>query len=153
MSDPTDTRTSPAPGHQRPADVDERTVEALGALSKAWETTERARGRLYDFHQLTGTADLQLDDAVRLLREAGHHEWAERIRSEILGRNVIPGHWTFQIIEAYNATYYRAFQQLESSAVQELAHGRDHLYEAQLKEDRRTPGHPDHTARPPEPQL
>ncbi|MGV9453789.1 hypothetical protein [Streptomyces sp. NPDC003635] len=152
MSDPTETRTSPAPAHQRPADVDERTVVALGALSKAWETTERARGRLYDFHQLTGTADLQLDDAVRLLREAGHHEWAERIRSDIVGRNVIPGHWTFQIIEAYNATYYRAFQQLEASAVQELAHGRDHLYEAQLKEDRRTPGHPDHTARPPEAQ-
>lgn len=140
---------SPDRDNRRPAGVDDRTVEALGALSKALETTERARGRLYDFHQLTGTADLQLDRAVRLLREAGHPEWAERVRSEILGRNVIPGHWTFQIVEAYNATYYRPFQQLEASAVHELARGRDHLYEAQMKEDRRTPGHPDHTARPP----
>ncbi|MET7732099.1 hypothetical protein ABZT02_12120 [Streptomyces sp. NPDC005402] len=135
--------------HRRPAGVDDTTVEALGALSKALETTERARGRLYDFHQLTGTADLQLDHAVRLLEEAGHPEWAAKVRSEILGRNVIPGHWTFQIVEAYNATYYRPFQQLEASAVQELAQGRDHLYEAEMKEERRTAGHPDHSACPP----
>jgi len=135
--------------HRRPAGVDDTTVQALGALSKALETTERARGRLYDFHQLTGTADLQLDDAVRLLEAAGHPEWAAKVRSEILGRNVIPGHWTFQIVEAYNATYYRPFQQLERSAVEELAQGRDHLYEAEMKEERTTAGHPDHTSRPP----
>ncbi|MFF5494454.1 hypothetical protein [Streptomyces aquilus] len=141
----------PDESHRRPAEADDRTVEALGALSKALETTERARGRLYDFHQLTGGADLELDRAVRLLREAGHPEWAEKVSSEILGRNVIPGHWTFQIVEAYNATYYRPFQDLESSAVRELARGRDHLYEAQMKEERRTRGHPDHSACPPPP--
>lgn len=138
--------------HRRPDGVDDKTVEALAALSKALETTERARGRLYDFHQLTGAADFQLDRAVELLHEAGHAEWAEKVRAEILGRNVIPGHWTFQIVEAYNATYYRPFQQLEASAVQELAQGREHLMEAELKEDRRTPGHPQHTARPPVPE-
>ncbi|NUO43389.1 MAG: hypothetical protein HOV82_15275 [Streptomyces sp.] len=144
MNEPEETHDGPDRDHRRPAGVDDTTVEALGALSKALETTERARGRLYDFHQLTGSADLQLDRAVRLLDEAGHPEWAAKVRSEILGRNVIPGHWTFQIVEAYNATYYRPFQQLETSAVQELAQGRDHLYEAQMKEERRTPGHPDH---------
>ncbi|MFE2630713.1 hypothetical protein ACFXDP_22710, partial [Streptomyces sp. NPDC059374] len=55
----------------RPAGVDDKTVEALGALSKALETTERARGRLYDFHQLTGTADLQLGPAGGLRRGGG----------------------------------------------------------------------------------
>ncbi|MDH6614504.1 hypothetical protein M2163_001612 [Streptomyces sp. SAI-135] len=119
-----------------------------GRCPRHWRRPSGARGRLYDFHQLTGTADLELDRAVRLLEEAGHPEWAAKVRSEILGRNVIPGHWTFQIVEAYNATYYRPFQQLEASAVQELAQGRDHLYEAEMKEDRRTRGHPDHTARP-----
>ncbi|MFI2762026.1 hypothetical protein ACH5A3_24685 [Streptomyces echinatus] len=135
--------------HRRPEGVGDRTVEALGALSKALETTERARGHLYSFHQLTGGADLELDRAVRLLREAGHPEWAEKVEAEILGRNVIPGHWTFQIVEAYDDTYYRPFWELERGAVSELALGRDHLYEAEMKEARRTPGHPDHTARPP----
>lgn len=153
MNEQTEIPGGPDRDHRRPEGVDDTTVEALGALSKALETTERARGRLYDFHQLTGTADLQLDRAVELLEKAGHPEWAAKVRSEILGRNVIPGHWTFQIVEAYNATYYRPFQRLETSAVDELAQGRDHLYEAEMKEERRTAGHPDHVSRLPTPEL
>ncbi|GAA2454201.1 hypothetical protein [Streptomyces glaucus] len=138
----------PDRAHRRPAGVSDRTVEALGSLSKALETTERARGHLYGFHQLTGTADLELDRAVKLLREAGHHEWADRVETEVLGRNVIPGHWTFQIVEAYDDSYYQPFKDLERAAVDDLAGGRTHLYEAEMKEARRTAGHPDHTARP-----
>ncbi|URM90740.1 hypothetical protein LUW75_12910 [Streptomyces sp. MRC013] len=138
----------PDRAHQRPEGLSDVLVEALGSLSKALETTERARGHLYSFHQLTGTADLELDRAVALLREAGRPEWAERVATEVLGRNVIPGHWTFQIVEAYDDTYYGPFKDLEGAAVRELAEGRRHLYEAEMKEARRTPGHPDHTARP-----
>ncbi|WP_225803097.1 hypothetical protein [Streptomyces sp. NK15101] len=138
----------PDDAHRPPPGVSDATVEALGSLSKALETVERARGALYGFHQLTGTADLELDRAVRLLREAGHGDWADRVETEILGRNVIPGHWTFQIVEAYDRTYYEPFKGLERLAVSRLAGGRDHLYEARLKEARRTPGHPDHTPGP-----
>ncbi|MGV9391875.1 hypothetical protein ACWDQL_22440 [Streptomyces olivaceus] len=144
-------------GHRRPEGVSDETVEALGSLSKALETTECARGHLFAFHQLTGSADFELDRAVELLRAAGHEDWAERVRTELVGRNVIPGHWTFQIVEAYDRTYYQAFRDLEREAVDRLAGGRGHLYEAELKEARRTrdhpdrtprPGHPDHTPRP-----
>ncbi|MET7683343.1 hypothetical protein [Streptomyces sp. NPDC005423] len=138
----------PDGAHQRPDGVSEETVQALGALSKALETTERARGHLYSFHQLTGTADFQVERAVELLREAGHPEWADKVQSELVGRNVIPGHWTFQIIEAYDTTYHQPFTSLEQEAVHELAAGRRHLHEARMKEARRTTGHPDHTARP-----
>ncbi|MGW6860820.1 hypothetical protein [Streptomyces xanthophaeus] len=137
------------PAHEVPDGVDEKTVRALGALSKALETTERARGHLYGFHQLTGTADFELGDAARLLREAGYEEQAARVEHEIVGRNVIPGHWTFQIIEAYNSTYYQPFAAVERAIVDEVAGGRDHLLEARLKTLRRTPHHPDHTATPP----
>ncbi|CAM5399694.1 hypothetical protein SALBM135S_04815 [Streptomyces alboniger] len=85
---------------------------------------------------------------MELLGKAGHTEWADRIQSELVGRNVIPGHWTFQIIEKYNDTYYEPFKGLERQAVTELAEGRDHLYEAEMKEARRSKGHPDHTAHP-----
>ncbi|MFF3448388.1 hypothetical protein ACFYXJ_14800 [Streptomyces sp. NPDC002667] len=140
------------PAHQVPEDADERTVNALGALSKALETTERARGHLYGFHQLTGTADFELGEAVRLLREAGHDEQALRVERELVGRNVIPGHWTFQLVEAYNSTYYRPFAAMEDDIVGELAAGRDHLFEARLKTARRTHRHPSHTATPPLPE-
>ncbi|WP_399897572.1 hypothetical protein ACGH7X_35650 [Streptomyces sp. BBFR51] len=136
---------------RRPEGVSDETVEALGSLSKALETTECARGHLFAFHQLTGSADFELDRTVELLRAAGHPEWAERVRTEILGRNVIPGHWTYQVVEAYDRTYYQAFRDLEREAAGRLAGGREHLYEAELKEARRTRNHPDHTSRPDSP--
>jgi hypothetical protein len=142
---------APAPEHQVPDDVDEATAEAVGKLTEALETVERARGHLYSFHQLTGTADLQLGDACAQLRDAGHRELAERIERDLVGRNVIPGHWTFQIMEAYEDTYCSTFRAFEKEARDTLTRGRRHLHEAGMKEDRRTQGHPDpaaHAARP-----
>lgn len=130
-------------------DIDPKTVEAVGRLTEALETVERARGRLYDFHQLTGEADFKIGDAVKLLREAGHTELADRLTSEIVGRNVIPDHWTFQIVEAYDATYWSVLRDAERRVREELTDGVPHLFEARMKEDRRTHGDPDHTAGPP----
>lgn len=140
--------SGPDEAHVRPSGVGDTTVEALGALTEALEKVERARGQLYGFHQLTGGADLTLDRAVELLRMGGHPEHADLVEREILGRNVIPGCWTFQLVEAYDDTYYRPFVEVEKRVRQELLGGRRHLYEAEMKEARRTHGHPQHTARP-----
>ena len=128
--------------------MDDRTVDAVGKITEALETTERARGHLYSFHQLTGSADLQLGEACELLREAGHAELAERIERELVGRNVIEDRWTFQIIEDYDETYWSEFRAFEQRARKTLTDGRRHLHEARMKEERRTHGHPDHTAGP-----
>lgn len=140
--------SGPDRAHQRPPGVGDDTVAALGKLSEALECVEVARGHLYAFHRLSGTADLTVGDAVAQLRDAGHGELADRIERELVGRNVIEGRWTFQVVEAYDDTYYSAFRALEQEARDALVGGRRHLYEAQMKEDRRTPGHPDHTATP-----
>jgi hypothetical protein len=110
------------------------TVEAVGKITEALETVERARGHLYSFHQLTGTADFQL---------------ADRLEHDLVGRNVTPGHWTFQIIEEYDDTYWSVFRDFEKQARDTLTDGLRHLFEASLKEQRRTHGHPDHDAGPP----
>lgn len=139
---------SPAPQHIRPEGVSDATVEALGKLSEALEVVEHVRGHLYAFHRLTGTADLTLGEAVDKLREAGHTELADRIDTELVGRNVLHGRWTFQVVEEYDDGYYATFKSLEELARNELVGGRRHLFEAEMKEDRRTHGDPDHTARP-----
>ena len=126
-------------------DIDEATVEAVGKLTEALETTERARGHLYSFHQLTGSADLQLGEACELLRAAGHDELAKRIEHELVGRNVVADRWTFQILEEYDDSYWSVFRAFEQEARDTLTGGRRHLHEAAMKEDRRTHGHPDHT--------
>lgn len=140
----------PDAAHQRPEGLDDATVEALGTLSKALETAEHARGMLYGFHRLSGTADLLAGDAVDELRAAGHTELADRVETELVGRNVIEGRWTFQIVEDYDDGYYALFRELEKTARDQLAGGRRHLFEAEMKEDRRSHGRPAHEARPDE---
>jgi hypothetical protein len=140
----------PDPDHRTPAGVDDATVEALGKLSEALETCERARGHLYSFHQLTGSADFQLGEAVESLRAAGHTELADRLDTELVGRNVIAGRWTFQIVEDYDDTYWSSFRCLEQEVRDALAGGRRHLYEARLKQAERTIGRRHHEATPDE---
>lgn len=134
--------------HQRPGDVDDLTVTALGTLTDALETTIRARGHLYAFHQLTGRADHRLDDAVEQLRKAGHHDLAERIATDLIGRNLIAGRWSFKIIEDYDDNYYDLFVDLERQARDQLADGKRHLREAEMKQRRTTPGRPGHEIDP-----
>jgi hypothetical protein len=129
-------------------DLDDTTVEGLGKLSEALETIEQARGLLYGFHQLTGKADLLLQDAVELLRKAGHSGLADDLDRDLVGRNVIADRWTFQIVEDYDATYWATFRDLDARARTELADGDRHVYEARMKQRERTPGHPRHEAGP-----
>lgn len=139
---------SQTPEHQRPDGVSDETISALGKLSEALEATEAARGHLYSFHRLTGTADLTLGQAVEQLRAAGHPDLADRISRELVGRNILEGRWTFQVVEEYDDTYYAVFKGLEKQARDDLVGGRRHLFEAEMKEERREPGARHHEATP-----
>ena len=134
--------------HTRPAGTSDATVAALGKLSEALEVVEDARGRLYGFHRLTGRADLALGEAVEMLREAGHTELADRIDTDLVGRNVLAGRWTFQVVEEFEDGYYAAFKEHERAAREELMDGKRHVFEAEMKQERRTHGRPGHAATP-----
>ncbi|WP_072691350.1 hypothetical protein [Rhodococcus marinonascens] len=143
-------REVPAPEHRRPRGVSDDTVAALGKVSEALETVERARGHLYSFHQLIGHADQQLGEAADALQEAGHVELAGRLRTELVGRNVLCGRWTFQVVEEFDDHYWSPLREHERSVRTELVEGRRHLFEAKMKEERRTHGRTGHEARPSE---
>lgn len=133
---------------RRPAGVDDNTVEAAGAVSEALEWVERARGHLYSFHQLMGRADLLLGEACQKLRDAGHAGIADRLETEMVGRNVLEGRWTFQIVEDFDDNYWSVLREHDRAVRDELMGGWRHVFEAEMKEDRRTKGHPAHTAAP-----
>ena len=133
---------------RRPAGVDDGTVEATGKLSEALETVERARGALYTFHQLVGHADAQVGEACDLLRDAGHPELADRLDTDLVGRNVLPGRWTFQLVEEFDDMYWSVFRRHEAAVRTELLGGVRHVHEAEMKQARRTVGHPGHEAVP-----
>jgi hypothetical protein len=133
--------------HRTPEGVSEATIEGVGKLSEGFEYIERAKGHLYSFHQLMGRADFLVEEAAGLLREAGHEDFAERLERELVGRNVIDGRWTFQVVEEFDDVYYEFFRGLERES-RELTGGVRHLHEARLKEQRRTPGRPAHSEDP-----
>jgi hypothetical protein len=138
----------PDDDHRRPPGLDDATVAAVGRVTEALEWIERARGRLFDFHQMIGHADAMVEDAADQLESAGHHGTADRIRREIIGRNALPGRWTFQIIEEFEDTYYLPVRHAEQQVRDDLRDGKRHLFEAELKEQRRTRGLPGHESRP-----
>lgn len=127
---------------RRPPGVSDAEVEAAGKVSEAIEWVERARGRLYDFHQLSGHADLLLGDAAELLQQAGRPELAERLRRELIGRNVIHGRWTFQIVEEYDDTYWAPLRAFGTAVERQLTGGARHVFEAEMKARRISPGAP-----------
>jgi len=133
---------------RRPEGVSDATVEAVGKVSEAFETIEEVRGRLYGLHRLTGSADLALGEACDQLRAAGHGELADQLERELVGRNVLAGRWTFQVVEEFDDGYYADFKRLEQRVRDELMEGRRHVYEAEMKADRRTDGLAGHEATP-----
>jgi hypothetical protein len=135
---------------RRPSGVSDETVEAVGKLSEALETIERARGHLYSVHQLVGHADLLLDDAATLLEKAGKSEWAEQLRTRLIGLNVVEGRWTFQVVEEFDDGYWTTMRDFEREARDKLVNGVRHIYEAEMKRRRITPGRTGHEPVPQE---
>ncbi len=126
--------------HARPPGADDAAIAAAGKVSEAYEWIVRARGRLYDFHQLMGRADALLGEGIDALRDAGQAELAEELTRTWLGRNAIPDRWTFEIVEAFDDTYYEVATTGERRVRDEVCGGRRHVHEAEMKGDRRTAG-------------
>ncbi|MBL7493088.1 hypothetical protein I6A60_39655 [Frankia sp. AgB1.9] len=113
--------------------LDEATSAAVGKLGEALEWVERARGALYEFHQLSGHADRTLAEAIEDLAAAGHPRSAAQLRRELHGRNVLDGRWTFQIVEEYDELYYQPFLACDERIRTRFTGGRRHVHEARMK--------------------
>ena len=66
----------------------------------------------------------------------------------MVGRNVLPGMWTFQVVEAFDSGYYADFQRIEKMVREELMGGQRHVFEAEMKAKERSKGRPGHEAAP-----
>lgn len=135
-------------GEYREELADTAVTEAIGKASEALEYVERARGHLYSLHQLIGRADFLFEEAADQFREAGHPEIADRFEREVVGRNVLDGRWTFQIVDEFDELYHGVVTDAVRSLEQEFHEGRRHVYEARMKEQRRTHGRRGHEHRP-----
>ncbi|GAA1172762.1 hypothetical protein GCM10009584_12160 [Ornithinimicrobium humiphilum] len=143
-----DTRRSVDAEHSRPEGATDAEVEAAGTISEALEKVERARGHLYSFHQLIGAADFGFEDGADQLEASGHRELAERLRTELIGLNVLAGRWSFQVVEDFDDGYWTTARELDRVVRDAVTDERRHVYEAELKQERRTHGRSGHEATP-----
>jgi hypothetical protein len=120
--------------HERPDGVGDDTVAAVGKLSEALEAVEHARGHLYAFHRFSGTADRMLADAVKALGDAGYESLARQVSQVLVGRDVVAGLWTFEIVEAYDEQYWSVFREVERIVRDATVGGEPHVFEAEMKQ-------------------
>lgn len=116
---------------------DADTVDAVGKATEALEYVERARGHLYAFHQLIGRADFLFEESARRLANAGHREEATSLWGKVVGRDVLEGRWTFEIVERFDDDYYEAARAEVFRLEQTLVGGRRHGHEEAMRERRR----------------
>ncbi|WP_256841617.1 hypothetical protein [Ornithinimicrobium cryptoxanthini] len=146
--DTDDTGLDLDPEHSRPATATDAEIEAAGTVSEALEKIERARGHLYSFHQLIGAADLGFGEGADQLVASGHADLAGRLREELIGLNVVAGRWSFQLVEDFDDGYWTAARELDRAVRDAVTQGRRHVYEAEMKQRRRTHGRSGHEAGP-----
>ena len=124
-------------------------VAAIGKASEALEYVERARGHLYSFHQLMGRADIEFGNAADLLSECGLVRDAATLDDTVVGRNVLDGRWTFQVVDEFDDLYYTVARDAVRRLETDHLDGQRHLHERHMKMQRRSPGRPGHEMEPP----
>jgi hypothetical protein len=124
--------------HTRPDGASDAAVRASGLMSEALERIERARGAMYDAHQLIGSADSALDDVIEALAESGNTATAAALKRELVGLDVIEGRWTFQLMEEFDDGFYARWREWEQRIRDECVGGRRHVLEAEMKAERQT---------------
>jgi hypothetical protein len=112
------------------------TVDAVGKATEALEYVERARGHLYAFHQLIGRADFLFEQSALALAASGRHGDAASLWRNLVGRDVLEGRWTFQIVEGFDDDYYDAARTEVIRLEAVLVGGRRHAHEEELRERR-----------------
>jgi hypothetical protein len=51
-----------------------------------------------------------------------------------VGRDIVPGRWSFQLVEEYDTGYWDVFRDAEAHARSELGVPARHVFEAEMKE-------------------
>ena len=95
-----------------------------------------------------GHADLLLGTACDALADAGHAVVADRLRTDMVGRNVLQGRWTFQVVEEFDDDYWTPLRDHERRVRDELQNGERHVFEGRMKDERRTTSQPGHEPNP-----
>jgi hypothetical protein len=115
------------------AELTETEVAALHEVELGVENLHRAHGHLVSFHHATGRAMDHLAEAERLLREAGHDEYADALRDEHLPLGVVGGpdggRWSYDVLEDFQRRFLSGVVAFGDAVHGALADGQRHVAE------------------------
>jgi hypothetical protein len=140
----TATRSEPAPpvvlsaDEPAPAD-DQRLLETMATATEAMEYVERARGHLITLHHLLGRAEVLFEEVAGELRAEGHSTEAAQLEREVIGRDVIEGRWSYELLEEFDRAYYEPVRDTHREVVAGTV-GRPHAREEHVRAARRRAG-------------
>jgi hypothetical protein len=140
----TDTRAEPSPpivlsaDEPAPAD-DQRLLETMATATEAMEYVERARGHLITLHHLLGRAEVLFEEVASELRAEGHAAEATRLEHEVIGRDVIEGRWSYELLEEFDRGYFEPVRNTHRDVVASTV-GRPHAREERVRAARRRAG-------------
>ena len=117
-------------------------VDAVGKASEGLEYVERARGHLYAFHQLIGRADALFEESARRLAAQGCTDRAGSLWRNAVGRDVLEGRWTFEVVEHFDDDYYTSVRSEVLALEEMLVAGHRHAHEEVMRQ-RRLSEHPE----------
>ena len=112
-----------------PEDLSEAEREALHEIQLGIEHIYRGFGDLLDCHHEVGNGMDHFDAAMRKLRNAGHDEYADRLRDEILPGGAFGDRWTYELVESFREGMLAETTAFEETVREDLADGTEHVSE------------------------
>lgn len=103
--------------------------EALHELRLGIEHVYRGYGHLLAFHHQVGRGMDRFARARDLLREAGHDEFADRLRDDLLPAGVVDDAWSYELVEAFEDDFLAETTAFERGVRAALVEGEDHVTE------------------------
>jgi hypothetical protein len=77
------------------------------------------------------------EESASRLAEVGHRDEAALLWQDLVGRDVLEGRWTFEIVERFDDDYYGTARSDVTRLVDGLVGGRRHAHEAVMRNQRR----------------
>ncbi|PSP95050.1 hypothetical protein BRC91_03335 [Halobacteriales archaeon QS_4_62_28] len=107
--------------------------EALHRLQLGVEHIYRGYGSLLACHHSIGHGIDHFEAARELLREAGHEEYADALRDEIIPSGFVGEQWTYELVDDVRTGFVADVTDFERAIRADLADGTPHVSERALK--------------------
>lgn len=109
--------------------------DALHDVRIGVDHVQRAFGSLLEFHHEMGSAMDRFEDARETFREAGHDEFADALRDDVLPAGAVDNRWSYELVESFRGGLLPDVIELEREVREDVAGGVAYVRERELQRE------------------